>query len=250
MDTLWIAFSMFSRIPVPQVEWNERNTKNAVLFLPFVGAVIGGAEMLLLKAANAGGFPTTVTVLLFVAVPLILTGGIHLDGLIDTADARHSFGSVQEKLQILKDPHVGAFGIIRLLLYMLLLLAALELVFEKEGGNPFAVMVPFMLSRALSALAAVSFPKAKKEGLLYTLSEEGRKGARLAALLEVLFVAGLTFLLFPLPTALGLLFGEMALLVFYRRFALRNFGGITGDLSGWFLCLSELLFAWIVAMIP
>ena len=220
--------------------------------MPLVGIVIGGLEALLLWAAQAAKLPASVTALLFLALPILVTGGIHLDGLIDTADARHSFGDREEKLRILKDPHVGAFGIIRLALYLMLLTAALLLVFSKpemRAKPPYAsLLIPFTLSRALTALTAVVFPGAKKEGLLQSLSGQGKRGCITAAVLEALAVTLALLLLFPLPGAAVLLLSQGILLWRYYRFAMKNFGGVTGDLSGWFLCLSELLFAWGTAL--
>ena len=270
IETLCIAFSMFSRLPVPQVPWNEKNTKAAVLFLPVVGAVIGVAECLLLAVARMAAFPVTVTALLFLVLPILFTGGIHLDGLIDTADARHSFGDREEKLRILKDPHVGAFGIIRLCLYLLLMLAALLLIFDSgfwaapQKGEAFATVqpaeqtytfllfalpreaaipLPFMLSRALTALASVTIPNAKKSGLLQTLSREDDRRQKAAAWIEVILLSIISVMVMPLPAALPLLGTQALWLYLFHRFSLKQFGGITGDLAGWFLCISELLFA-------
>ena len=83
----------------------------AMCFFPVIGAVIGGLLSLwiCLTGDSTGSlFRASVAVL----IPLIVTGGIHLDGLLDTADALSSYKTMEEKLEILKDSHTGAFAII------------------------------------------------------------------------------------------------------------------------------------------
>ena len=126
-----MAFSTYSRIPMPQMKWEEKNAEYVICFYPLVGLVVGAAEAALLYLFQSKGFSVLVFALLAIAIPVIISGGIHLDGLIDTADARHSYLPKEEKLRILKDPHVGAFGVIRLVLYLILMLSGLLMIAEQ-----------------------------------------------------------------------------------------------------------------------
>ncbi len=119
-----IAFATYSRLPMPRVAWERRNLELAPAFLPLVGAVIAGGEFLLFWGGGLLGLPAVVLALLAAALPILVTGGIHLDGFLDTKDALHSYKSREEKLEILKDSHVGAFAVIRLALYLLVFIAA------------------------------------------------------------------------------------------------------------------------------
>ena len=86
-----IAFSMYSKIPMPQAEWSEENRKYVICFFPLVGAVAGAlcyAWYRLCGGINAGAFFYTAGM---AAIPLFLTGGIHVDGFMDTMDALHSY---------------------------------------------------------------------------------------------------------------------------------------------------------------
>ena len=85
--SLWIALSTYSILPVPQVEWTKRSMEYAICFFPVVGMLCGGGLALwnwVCGAAEIGG-------VLFAAVsaclPVLLTGGIHMDGYMDTVDA-------------------------------------------------------------------------------------------------------------------------------------------------------------------
>lgn len=120
MQSLIIAFAMYSKLPMPRVDWNEKNMRYAFCWFPFVGLVIGLVEwgtFYLLELCRAGGVlkGAVLTVL-----PLLITGGIHLDGFMDTTDARSSYGDREKKLAILKDSHVGAFAVIGCGMYLLM----------------------------------------------------------------------------------------------------------------------------------
>ena len=107
---IFVAFSMYSAIPVPQVNWEKKTMRWALIFLPFVGVIISTVSWIWFAfcsffRANSLFYAVGATL-----IPLCISGGIHLDGLCDTCDALCSFGDREKRLAILKDPHVGAFG--------------------------------------------------------------------------------------------------------------------------------------------
>ena len=120
LDSLLMAFSLYSKIPVPQRQWNDKSMKYCICFLPLVGAVIGVLQyfaFILLQRLSLGAvFRGAV----LSALPILVTGGIHMDGYLDTCDAIHSYGSREKKLEILKDPHVGAFAVMGGIVYFVL----------------------------------------------------------------------------------------------------------------------------------
>ena len=107
MKSLWnsfkAAFAMFSKIPMPMVDWKKENIKYMMCFFPFVGTAIGILTWL------AGGVlgvhvalePFFLAVILTV-IPVFITGGIHVDGLLDTSDALSSWQERTRRLEILK----------------------------------------------------------------------------------------------------------------------------------------------------
>ena len=102
--------------------------------------------------------PTAAT-LIALSIPILVTGGFHLDGFMDTCDALSSWRTREERLQILSDPHIGAFAVIRLALFGLIYGAALS---ELTAEDRILWMGSFFLSRCLSGYTVVAFPKAKK----------------------------------------------------------------------------------------
>lgn len=245
VKSFFIAFSMYSKIPMPRIEWTKESMKYSLCFFPVVGVVIGifwTAWMYIAEALGAGTvFRTAVLVLL----PVAVTGGIHLDGLLDTADALSSYKSMEEKLRILKDSHAGAFAIIVGISYFLLYFGILS---EADSISVLVLAFGFVLSRALSGLAMVSFKMAKNTGLAATFSDMAAKGrVRVVLLLYVLACVAVMLVLRPLEGAVCVI-GALLTFAFYRRMSYRKFGGITGDLAGFFLQICELVMALCVIL--
>ena len=171
--SLSIAISMYSKIPVPMVDWNEKNMKYAMCFFPVVGVITGllqaGAGYLILQYTSFG--------MLFFAggvalIPVLVTGGIHLEGYADTIDALSSYGDREKKLQILKDPHTGAFAVIGLCVYFA---AVLALWSEADVRMLPLTACIYPFSRSLSGISVVSFQAAKNSGLLRTFQDGAQK---------------------------------------------------------------------------
>ena len=113
-QTIAVAFSMFSAVPMPQFDWNRKNMCYVLLAFPLIGVLIG----LVCRAADllCGwlALPAILRGAVFCVIPFVLTGGIHLDGYADTCDALASHADPVKKQEILKDPHVGSFAVMRI----------------------------------------------------------------------------------------------------------------------------------------
>ena len=105
MKQLWnsfkIAFSMYSKIPMPKSQWTKENMRYIMCFFPLIGAVIGGLTWLWGTWGMELVQSRLLYVILLVLIPVFVTGGIHLDGLLDTADALNSYQPRERKLEIL-----------------------------------------------------------------------------------------------------------------------------------------------------
>lgn len=235
--SMMIAFSMYSRIPVPQVQWTKERMKYAMCFFPLIGAVIGLLEYGAVLLLHTLGFPFLEQILP-VVIPVVVTGGIHMDGLLDVIDAKSSHGETEKKLEILKDPHTGAFAIIGCGIYFLLYLAFFM---EMRPVMIPAFCITFVITRALSGLSVVTFPMAKKSGLAATFSDGAHKrvvGTVMALYLIISLPA--VWLLTGATAALGVFVISFVVFLYYYHMAKREFGGITGDLAGYFLQILEL----------
>lgn len=95
-------------------------------------------------------------------LPVLVNGGIHMDGFLDTMDALNSYGSREKKLEILKDSRTGAFAVIGFGLY---LVASLALWSEAKSEMLPVIGAGYVMSRSLSGLSVMVFPSAKKTDL-------------------------------------------------------------------------------------
>ena len=237
MKALIIAFAMYSKLPMPQVDWNEKNMRYAFCWFPFVGLVIGIVEwaaFYLLNLCQAGGLLKGAVLTI---IPLLTTGGIHLDGFMDTTDARSSYGDREKKLAILKDSHLGAFAVIGCGMYLLLSAGAWS---EVDASGIKVLALGFVLERALSGLAAVNFKGARANGMLAAFREPAKK--RTVTVILVIIAAASVVLMacFWLVGAIVCAGAALIVFIWYYHMAMKEFGGTTGDLAGWFLQSCEL----------
>ena len=219
MKSLWnsflIALSMYSRIPVPQAEWTEKNLRWALCFFPLVGAVIGALGYGVYCLCEFLALPQLLAGALLTALPVVVTGGIHLDGFADTVDALSSYGDREKKLQILKDPNTGAFAVIGLCAYFL---ADTALWSEADGELLPVIACSYMLSRSLSGISVVSFQAAKNSGLLRTFQDGAQKfRVRVVLILWACACAGIMLYLSWRQAVVTIL---AALLVFFYYYTL------------------------------
>jgi len=167
-----VAFSLYSRIPMPIFEWKEEDMKHNIIFLPWIGMVIGGICfgincLLGLKDIFKVQIPLVFVLAIYTAIPLILTGGFHVDGYMDVQDALKSYKSKEEKLGILKDPHIGAFAVIRLVIYGLIWVAALSIVCSSENVSyRYLFFIVFALARCVMGMLSLFLKHARKNGML------------------------------------------------------------------------------------
>lgn len=236
LESLGVALSTYSAIPVPQFQWNKRNMKYAICFFPAVGLFCGASLALwwwLAKTLEIGAVLFSAGA---VALPILITGGIHMDGFMDTVDALSSHQTRERKLAILKDPNCGAFAVLYCGVYLLLSFGLCH-----EIGLDILVFAPaFVLSRSLSALCAVTMSNARGSGMLCAFTENISRSRAVAAMtiLAVLTSAGMVWLS-PLRNGLAVLFALLSML-WYRTMAKKEFGGATGDTAGFFLQVCEL----------
>ena len=239
MRALIIAFSMYSKIPMPQIAWEEKTLSRALCFFPLVGAAAGLLLLGWMRLSAALGFGAVLSAAVAAAIPIALSGGIHLDGFCDTCDALASRQDRARKLEIMKDPHAGAFAVLGCGLYLLLLAAAWhEAAWPGRAG--LALALSPVLSRSLSGLFAALLPNARGGGLLWAFTAP--MDVRHTRLVMGLWIAACGAAMLGLDPWTGgfALLGAGVAGLYYVSMARRQFGGITGDLAGFFLQLCEL----------
>jgi len=241
MKSLWTAvvsaFSTFSVLPTPRIEWNEYSLKNVLAALPLVGVVIGGVLCLYYWLSTVLQLPAILSAVIFTILPVALSGGIHMDGFADMTDALSSHAEPEKKRAILKDPHCGAFAVIAVGCYLLLyfgLCTALPLDWKTIG----LLGVTHVLSRAIGSLLSL-LPSANETGMQRAFRDSASKGSVWILLCWVVLSLGGAALLSPLAAGGMLLAGGLVFL-YVRHTARKQFGGMSGDLAGAGITLSTI----------
>ena len=241
------AFSMYSILPMPRVEWNKITMQYALCFFPAVGLVCGGAVYGWIWLCAALELHSMLAAAGIVLLPVLLSGGIHLDGLLDTADALGSHQEKERKLEILKDSHVGAFGVIRCGAYLLLSWGLAGQLYGEPRLAPL-LCIGYVASRACSAMAFVCFPLAKNTGLARLFSDNAQKNAvRVVSVAYLAFCAAAALFIHLAAGAVWVLL-VAGWIFWFRRLCVRQFGGVTGDLAGYSLCTLELISLAVAAL--
>ena len=237
IKSFFIAFSMYSKIPMPQFEWKDEDMRYTLCFFPWVGAVIGALLCLWKLFCDRFGIGTLCYAAIGTAIPLLVTGGFHVDGFLDTCDALHSYQPRERKLEILKDSHIGAFSVIMLALCGLIFLGSFSEIHALRSVG--VVGAGCFLSRVFSGIAVVSFPSAKHEGTLFLFADKAQK----TVVRTTLYVQGILCICFmlwlsPVTGSVAALAVVLTFAYYYYR-SKKEFGGITGDTAGYFVTLCE-----------
>lgn len=228
---LILSLQFFTRIPVNiAIDFNSKNIKYSIFFLPLVGAVIGavgGGIFYILKPYNnlIAGFLALIST-------IGLTGGLHLDGLSDTCDGFFSNKDKERTLEIMKDSRIGAFGVLSLILLILfkfILIISIERLV-------LAMILSFINSR-LVVSRIISYKKVSKEEGLGSLFH--RSNPKTLTLISTMIYIVILFLLdirFIIPLIITFLLGEYISKVSYRKI-----DGLTGDIYGTIIELGEVI---------
>ena len=243
LRSIAISFSLYSRIPVPIFEWRDDEVRHAISFLPWIGCIIGGLWYIICRFAALDEIPEYCAVLIFTVIPLIVTGGFHIDGFMDVMDAINSYAEREKKLEIMKDPHIGAFSIIGLVSLGFVWLSSLGILWHHtvtigDYRGIWVAALGFCLIRACCGLTSLTIHKAKKEGMLQM--EAGKSSP---ADLVFLLVEGLITVVFMIAIApkQGIICAVSALLfsIYYKKMCEKQFGGVTGDTAGFYVVVGE-----------
>ncbi|WOX09129.1 adenosylcobinamide-GDP ribazoletransferase [Streptomyces sp. N50] len=234
LDGLRFAFGTLTVLPVRVTRWDREAARAGMLAAPVVGVVVGGcAAGLGLLLLFLGASPLLAAVG-SVAVPAVLTRGLHLDGLADTADGLGSGKPAEDALRIMKQSDIGPFGVLALVFVVLGQVAALSQLYGDSWarGAVGAVVSGVAARLALTLAARAGVPAARPEGL----------GAAVAGVVPVRWALGLGVGVVVVGWAFGAALGiygvgpafVVALIVgeLLLRHCRRRFGGVTGDVFG------------------
>lgn len=240
-----IALQFLTQLPVridPQP--SNQIIGRSLLYYPLVGLIIGALLAGLGWLLNSA--PALITAALLVTAWVILTGGLHLDGLADCADAWiGGMGDAEKTLAIMKDPACGPAGVAAILLIILLKLTALHALITTDHW--IALFVAAIIGRTLLPVLLLTTPYVRRNGLGYILSACQPKR------LSIIVVAATTIFILLATKLYGLwlIISASALFLVLRHLMIRRIGGTTGDTAGALVEVTEttvLLTAALIVM--
>ena len=215
----------------------------ALLAFPLVGVLQGLCWRLVCEVCGALDAPELLRGALLCVLPVMLTGGIHLDGYADTCDALASHADPERMRQILRDPHCGAFAAIRLCVYFIASLA-LCCALEPTGRACLCLGLGFVLARALSGCLLTVLPVAPGSSLAKAFADAADQRAVRSILLVLSVLLAAALLRAGRMSGAVMLLCAAATAACYIRTVKRAFGGTSGDPAGWFLVKTEF---WMLA---
>ena len=208
--------------------FTPREMGEAVGFYPLVGLLLGG--ILALADALLGYlFPIPVRSVLVLALWIILTGGLHLDGFLDSCDGLLGASTPERRMEIMRDERVGAFALAGGVLLLLTMFSSLG---TMASGRWAALLLAPVLGRWGIAMAVVAFPYARTSGLGRDIKDQAHMAqARLATLTALALVVIVALILHSAAPLIAL---AAAAIIFWlsTRFILRGSQGMTGDTYG------------------
>ncbi len=229
-----IALQFLTRLPVRlKSQPNEHDMGRSLLYYPLVGLLIGA--LLVASSWLLSDTPPFVAAALLVTLWVILTGGLHLDGLADSADAWIGGMDDRDKtLTIMKDPNCGPFGVIAILLVLQLKLATLHALFMNDAS--IVLFIAVILGRTLLPLLLLTTPYVRSHGLGSALARHQPRSLSI-----IVIITTIISILFIYPaSSLALIMTAAIVFLFVRASMLHRIGGTTGDTAGALVEITEV----------
>ena len=241
-NALRMAFGFLTVLPVPQKkEWSDRDFGWSALFFPLTGAVIGSCAavsfhlFLKLFAKPAAAFLTLI-------VWILLSGGLHWDGLADCFDGFGCSASPERRLEIMKDPRLGTYGALGIICAVIMKWLCIR---DYPGSDPLLFFALAGAAARWAMFALLSLPLANPNGLAAMLKTHCPK--------HILLYAA------PLPLLLAVFYGRYGILYLLLSLVLagllgmiakKKIGGINGDVLGFSIELAEIVLLLAAQVIP
>ena len=235
MNSFLVGLQFLTRIRiVRQTVWTAEDFGRSTRFFPLVGLVLGICYALAAWILVSVLGMRALTAALLLILPLLLTGGLHADGFMDTADGVFSGRERERKLEIMKDSRVGSFGVVAFVLLMFLQFALLL-----DMSPPLLVPVFFVMpiiGRMAMVLAVSCFPYARADGMGKTFADMADRGTVAIAAVTTSVLVIPIGLLATLALVLGIVFALL-----FCRWMTAILGGVTGDVYGAATVLAETI---------
>ncbi len=239
----FMAWGNFITLPCPYKRW-DNDLKNMMLaMLPGVGVVVGVLWMVLYAVLDWTVLPSMIASLIMIYYIFAVCGFMHMDGFMDCNDAIMSRRPLEDRQRILKDSLVGAFAVVTAVFLILAWFAAMTTVITNNVLNAFdlnLLLIP-VLSRGVSGLHVLTCKPIGHSQYVKDYEDKGRGRYRAAVVLQMAVVTAVAVLLGGDPgTTLTMGVAVVLVNVIASAYARKNLGGMSGDIAGYAICISEL----------
>jgi adenosylcobinamide-GDP ribazoletransferase len=225
-DDVALCLVFFTRLPLPGFSFNGRKLAEAIWAAPLAGVAVAVAAGVVHAAASAVGLSPGVAAALALATAMLITGCLHEDGLSDVADGFGGGKTREQKLEIMRDSRIGAYGAVALVMSALIRWSALM-----QLGNPFWVfsglVAAHATSRALLPVFMHLVPPARQDGL-----GAGAGQASLETAFVGLAIGAVALLALGISGLVAAVIFLAVVLFGFRKLCLSQIGGQTGDTLG------------------
>lgn len=244
MSSFLLALQFLTIIPIRVRNYSDDKKARSLFYFPIIGLALGAllyfANCVLLAMQLQAISINVILVILLV----IVTGGMHLDGLCDSADAFLSNKPAKEEmLAIMRDPHAGAMGIISIVSCLLLKIALLNSINQSNRSG--ALILACMLSRWAVTPQMAHFPYARQEGKAKTYIQGMNKKI---LILTMITTISLAFLIWH-AKAMFIFVAVWLATYMLARSVTKKIGGITGDTLGATIELTEIIVLFSVILL-
>ena len=242
-----MSLGMFCAIPLPYHVWDDTCMNLMLTCFPLIGAIIGALWWGLAELLIFSGIHIILVSAILAVFPFFITGFLHLDGYMDTSDAVLSRRPLEDKMRILKDPHTGAFAVIMVAVLFILQFSTVYAVVE--NGKYFTLLIVIsVISRCGSAMSILCLKTMPQSGYANMF----RQNTGIPHKIFIIFICvSATALSFVLAGIYGLIVAVAVILGYIgsMAYAYKNLKGVSGDLAGYALVISELCGLFALAVV-
>lgn len=231
-DGLILGIQFLTRIPINKsIEFSKDNIRNSLFFFPFIGMLVGGIGSLVFYFI--GQLNMEISAFLTVLTLILITGGLHIDGLSDTLDGFLSNRDTEKTLEIMKDSRIGAFGVIGIVLLIL----GKYIIIKNLTMDMWQIIIFSLANSRLIAGLIISTKKtARKDGLGELFHNSNPKKYIIYSGIVYILILMFFHIYYIIPLVITYIFAEL-----FSRWSYKKIGGLTGDVYGAIMETSEVV---------
>lgn len=246
VKSFFVALMMFSIIPVPRSMLDVKSSKYVLLSLPLLGFVLGITWYVFVNIIEFFSLPPVIIVSFIMLCPYIWTGFTHMNGFMTVNDAILSSREKEKKLKILKDPHISGFAVLSVISLFTILYPSIYYIHLYKEYFLMFIFIP-IFSRCFASLSVYIMKPIFETGFVSIFKKDG---SRFHIVFLIIMIVTFTYLAYLSCStfAIVILIIELIAFLLSLAYAYKNFGGISGDVVGFTITISEVvsLLAWAI----